>query len=242
MGSEMCIRDRSLTNGVTEENLAQEQNNFLESTLGKVINSALDVGIRMILPDFIEDGVVEVKDALLKGGFKEGVDTAINNAVDLGKSIVGIFTGNFDSISQARDAVKSGGIIDGISGVLDTVLDKTSSTGLISNNVASIISSGKDAILNSVSNKIEDNFTNQLEQVENLSTYENSWKNSFDNKDFDGMQKEYEKIQETLKEIMPLESTIKEARIIENLHTLIKNNNKDFNLTNEQRELANLLS
>lgn len=232
----------SLTNGVTEENLAQEQNNFLESTLGKVINSALDVGIRMILPDFIEDGVVEVKDALLKGGFKEGVDTAINNAVDLGKSIVGIFTGNFDSISQARDAVKSGGIIDGISGVLDTVLDKTSSTGLISNNVASIISSGKDAILNSVSNKIEDNFTNQLEQVENLSTYENSWKNSFDNKDFDGMQKEYEKIQETLKEIMPLESTIKEARIIENLHTLIKNNNKDFNLTNEQRELANLLS
>lgn len=232
----------SLTNGVTEENLAQEQNNFLESTLGKVINSALDVGIRMILPDFIEDGVVEVKDALLKGGFKEGVDTAINNAVDLGKSIVGIFTGNFDSISQARDAVKSGGIIDGISGVLDTVLDKTSSTGLISNNVASIISSGKNAILNSVSNKIEDNFTNQLEQVENLSTYENSWKNSFDNKDFDGMQKEYEKIQETLKEIMPLESTIKEARIIENLHTLIKNNNKDFNLTNEQRELANLLS
>ena len=232
----------SLTNGVTEENLAQEQNNFLESTLGEVINSALDVGIRMILPDFIEDGVVEVKDALLKGGFKEGVDTAINNAVDLGKSIVGIFTGNFDSISQARDAVKSGGIIDGISGVLDTVLDKTSSTGLISNNVASIISSGKDAILNSVSNKIEDNFTNQLEQVENLSTYENSWKNSFDNKDFDGMQKEYEKIQETLKEIMPLESTIKEARIIENLHTLIKNNNKDFNLTNEQKELANLLS
>ena len=232
----------SLTNGVTEEKLAQEQNNFLESTLGKVINSALDVGIRMILPDFIEDGVVEVKDALLKGGFKEGVDTAINNAVDLGKSIVGIFTGNFDSISQARDAVKSGGIIDGISGVLDTVLDKTSSTGLISNNVASIISSGKDAILNSVSNKIEDNFTNQLEQVENLSTYENSWKNSFDNKDFDGMQKEYEKIQETLKEIMPLESTIKEARIIENLHTLIKNNNKDFNLTNEQKELANLLS
>ena len=232
----------SLTNGVTEENLAQEQNNFLESTLGKVINSALDVGIRMILPDFIEDGVVEVKDALLKGGFKEGVDTAINNAVDLGKSIVGIFTGNFDSISQARDAVKSGGIIDGISGVLDTVLDKTSSTGLISNNVASIISSGKDAILNSVSNKIEDNFTNQLEQVENLSTYENSWKNSFDNKDFDGMQKEYEKIQETLKEIMPLESTIKEARIIENLHTLIKNNNKVFNLTNQQKELTNLLS
>ena len=218
----------SLTNNLTEENLAQEQNSFLESSIGKAINSALDVGIRMVLPDFIEDGVVEIKDALFEGGFKEGVNTAINNAIDLGKSIVGIFTGNFDSISQARDAVKSGGIIDGISGVLDTVLDKTSSSGLISSNVANLISSGKDAILNSVSNKIEDNFTNQLEEVENLSSYENNWKESFNKQDFDGMQKEYEKIQETLKEIMPLESTIKEARIIENLHTLIKNNNKEF--------------
>lgn len=232
----------SLANNLTEENLVQEQNSFLESSLGKAINSALDVGIRMVLPDFIEDGVVEVKDALFEGGFKDGVNTAINNAIDLGKSIVGIFTGNFDSISQARDAIKNGGIIDGISGVLDTVLDKTSSSGLISSNVANLISSGKDAILNSVSNKIEDNFTNQLEEVENLSVYENNWKESFNNQDFDGMQKEYEKIQETLKEIMPLESTIKEARIIENLHMLIKNNNKDFNLTNEQRELANLLS
>ena len=37
----------------------KEQNNFLESTIGKVVNSALDVGLRMILPDFLEDGIVE---------------------------------------------------------------------------------------------------------------------------------------------------------------------------------------
>ena len=53
----------------------QEQNTFLESTLGKVINSALDVGIRMILPDFIEEGVIGIKDSLMQGGLKEGVDT-----------------------------------------------------------------------------------------------------------------------------------------------------------------------
>ena len=56
------------------------------------------------------------------------------------------------------------------------------------------------------------------------------------------MEREYEKIQEKLEELMPLENTIKEARIIENLHSLIKNNNHDFNLTDEQRELANLLT
>lgn len=232
----------SLRDNLSEENLIQEQNSFLESNIGKAINSALDVGIRMILPDFIEEGVVEIKDALFQGGFKEGVNTAINNAIDLGKSILGIFTGDFDNISQARDAVKNGGIIDGISDVLDMVLNKTSSSGLISGNLASIISSGKDAILNSVSSKIEDEFTNQIKGVENLSTYENSWKEYFNNQDFDGMEREYKKINKTLDEIMPLETTIKEARIIENLHTLIKNNNKNFDLTNEQRELAELLN
>ena len=41
---------------------------------------------------------------------------------------------------------------------------------------------------------------------------------------------------------MPLESTLKEARVIENLHNLIKNNRQDFNLTKEQLELSQMLS
>lgn len=220
----------------------QEQNNFLESTLGKVINSALDVGLRMILPDFIEDGVVEVKDALLEGGLKEGINTAIGGAINLGKSVLGIFTGKFDDISQARDAIKSGGIIDGISGVLDTVLDKTTSSGLINDNIASLISNGKDAILNSVSSNIEDKFMEQINGAEKLAKYEDNWKDYFENKDFEGMEREYEKIKEKLKELLPIENTLKEARTIENLHTLIKNNGQDFNLTDEQKELASLLT
>lgn len=231
-----------LKNNLNEENIVQEQNNFLQSNIGKTVNSALDIGLRIVLPDFIEDGIVEIKDAFFQGGFKEGIDTAIDNAINLGKSVMGIFTGDFDSISQARDAVKNGGIIDGISNVLDKVLDKTESSGLISGNIANIISSGKDAILNSVSNRIENEFTNQISGVENLERYENDWKEYFNKRDFDGMQREYEKIQEKLEELMPLENTIKKARIIENLHTLIKNNNHDFNLTDEQRELANLLT
>ena len=38
-----------------------------------------------------------------------------------------------------------------------------------------------------------------------------------------------------------MENTLKQGRIIENLHTLIKNNGKNFDLTNEELELANLL-
>ena len=220
----------------------KEQNTFLNSTLGKVVDSAIDVGLRMALPDFVEEGVISVKDALLQGGLKEGIDTAINGALNLGKSVLGIFTGKFDDISQARNAIKSGGIIDGISDVLDKVINKTTSSGLINSNIANLISNGKDAILDSVTNKIENEFTNQINSTEKLAKYETNWKEYFANKDFEGMQREYDKIKDKLKELMPIENTLKEARIIENLHTLIKNNEQDFNLTKEQLELANMLN
>ncbi len=219
-----------------------EQKNFLESTLGKIVDSALDVGLRMLLPDVVEDGVIEVKDSLLKEGLKEGITTAVDGAIDLGKSVLGIFTGNFDNISQARDAIKNGGIIDGISDVLNKVINKTNEKGIIDEKIADLIINGKDAILDNVSNQIEEEFTNQIELVDKLSEYEEKWKGYFDNKDFEGMEQEYKKIEKSLEELLPMEETLKEARTIENLHTLIKNNGKNFDLSKEEMELASMLS
>ena len=217
------------------------QNDFLESTLGKTINAAVDIGLRWALPDLIEDEVINIKNSLIKGGLKEGINTAVSSAIDLGKSAMGIFTGNFESISQAQNAVKTGGVIDGISNVIDTVLNKTTKMGLINKGISSVIHQGKNVILDSVSKNIEESFTSQLNNIEKLSKYENNWKSYFEKRDFEGMQKEYDKIQEKLKEIMPLENTIKEARQIENIHNLIKNNGHNFDLTNEQLELSKML-
>ena len=55
------------------------------------------------------------------------------------------------------------------------------------------------------------------------------------------MEYQYEKIQEYLEEVIPLEETLKKARQLENLHELIKSKGKDFNLTEEEKELANIL-
>ena len=55
------------------------------------------------------------------------------------------------------------------------------------------------------------------------------------------MEREYNKIKKNLKEIIPLENTIKKGRQIENLHQLIKNKGGKFDLTNEQLELADML-
>lgn len=221
---------------------AEEQESFLDTTLGKVINTAVDLGLRWILPDFIENQIIEVKNSLITGGLKEGIDKAIDSAMQLGKSISGIFTGKFENVSQAQNAVKNGGIIDGISSALDSALSFTTQKGLLPYNVADIIRQGKNVILDNVSNNIENEFISQLDSIEKLSKYENNWRNYYNEKDFEGMEREYEKIQEKLKEILPLETTIKQAREIENIHLLIKNNGHDFNLTQEQLELAGILN
>lgn len=219
----------------------KEQKEFLDTTLGKAINTAVDIGIRAILPDFIDEQIINIKDNLLEYGLKDGISKTINDAIDLGKSAMGIFTGNFESVSQMQDAIKNGGLIDGISTVLDTAVNKANKAGIINNNVADIITQGKDIILNNVENNIENSFSKQYEAFENLDKYISNWKEDFNKKDFTGMEKEYNKIEKQIKEIAPIEKTISEAKSIEILHNLIKNNGQDFNLSKEALELVEKL-
>ena len=219
----------------------KSQKNFLESTLGKTINTAIDIGIRALLPDFIDEQVINIKNNLIKNGLKEGINKTIDDAIDIGKSTIGIVTGNFENVNQMQTAVKTGGIIDGISTLLDTVVNKVQSKGLIDYNVARTIKEGKNIILNNVESNIEKTFTDQIKSAEYTNKYINNWKNYYENKNFEGMEKEYQKIKKELKNLVPMEKTINQARTIENLHILIKNNGQNFNLSNEAIELAEKL-
>lgn len=231
-----------IENNISNENLIEEkQRNFLQTNLGKAVNMGLNIGIRYLLPDVIENQVIEIKDSLIQNGLKEGIQTAINSSINLGKSALGIVTGKFESIEQMQNAVKSGGIIDSISNVVNYSINKLVDNGNISNSIGNTIKNGKNAILNNITQNIENEFKNQISNMEKLNKYTENWKNYFNNKDFSGMQREYEKIHTKIKEIVPIEKTIKTARVVENLHQLIKNNGQDFNLTNEELELAKML-
>ena len=219
----------------------KDQKEFLDTTLGKAINTAIDIGIRAVLPDFIDEQIINIKDNLLEYGLQDGISKTINDAIDLGKSAIGIFTGNFENVTQMQEAVKNGGLIDGISTLLDTVVDKVNSAGLINNTVANMITQGKDVILNSVESNIENSFNEQYTNIANMDKYIDNWKKSFEKQDFVTMEKEYKKIEKQFKEIAPIEKTINDARSIEILHNLIKNNGQDFNLSKEQLELVEKL-
>ena len=144
-------KNLKLENNIIKEN---GQDEFLQSSLWKTINTGIDIGLRALLPDLLEDQVINLKDNLLNYGFKEGMTKSINDVINFGKSAVGVVTGNFENISQMQDAVKKGGIIDSVDSVLNFAINKTVDSGIISYKTANILRNGKNIILDNVEKNI----------------------------------------------------------------------------------------
>ena len=81
----------------------------------------------------------------------------------------------------------------------------------------------------------------EMNSLEKVSKYISNWKNYYNLKDFEGMEKEYKKLKKQMETIMALDSTISEAKKIENIHNLIKNKGENYELSEEERELINIL-
>jgi hypothetical protein len=222
--------------------IKNEQNNFLNTFLGKTINNAIDIGLRAILPDLIENQIIDIKNALIKNGLNAGIKTGIESTINLGKSAIGIFTGNFENINQVETAIGTGGILDTISSVLDKASNKAYELGYINKTINGVIKKGKNVILDNISNNIKVEMKNQSNEIKQLEKNINKWKTCYNNKNFEGMEKEYNKIKSQLVEIMPLENVIKEARNVENIHNLITNNGYNFEVTELEKDVIKKLN
>ena len=227
--------ENNLNNNIEIE---EKQNNFLNTVIGKTINSAIDVGLRAILPDLIENQIIDIKDSLIENGLKGGIDTAIKSAIDFGKSVTSIFTREFKNIEQVETAIVNGGILDTVSNILEYTVDKAYQKGKINYTVNNLIKKGKDIILNNVSNNIKNELDYQSNSIEKLNTYVDNWKEYYNKKDFEGMEKEYNKIKIQIDNVLPIENTLKKVRNVENIHLLIKNNGQNFNITEDELKLA----
>ena len=96
--------------------------------------------------------------------------------------------------------------------------------------------------MTTIKNGVDNTLDKQVEAVEKLEGYINKWNKYYEEKNFQNMEYQYKKIQENIKKIIPLEDVIKKARTVENLHELIKNNGKNFELNSNEKELAEMLS
>ena len=223
--------DKKIENNV---NLEKEQKNFFDTTLGKVIDTGLDIGLRAILPDLIEDQVINIKNALIDNGINDGIHTAVDSIIDFGKSFSGIFTGKFDNIEQVETAIGQGGIIDTTSDLLDKAIIKIYQKGIIGSQIKNLITKGKDLILSNVSSNLKNEINLQEKSFSDIEENIANFNNFYNNKDFEGMTKEYNKIQSELKKLIPLENVLNETKRIDILYNLIKNNGHNFNLNENE--------
>lgn len=59
--NEIKVQNTIENETLSNENIIEKQNKFLEGTFGKVINTGIDIALRAILPNIIEDEVIRDK-------------------------------------------------------------------------------------------------------------------------------------------------------------------------------------
>ena len=237
---ELALNISNFTNTISEK-VSELQDKFLNSTFVSAVNNALDIGLRYILPDVIEDEIIDIKDAFLENGISDGINEIVEKVKDFAKSALGILSGNFENISQVKNATDEGGIIDTISDLIDKALDKLEEKGILGKDLSELIRDSKDKILKTTKENISNDLDDQIEYTEKLEENIENWKEAYELQDFKAMEKAYKQIEKYLNKTMSTESIYNSSRIIENLHNLIKNNGENFNLTEEELELAEKL-
>lgn len=232
-----------LINEINKEiELENNQNKFFDTFLGRTINGAIDVGLRTILPDLIEEQIIDIKDALIKNGLQEGIKTAIDSGKDFAKSFLGIFTGKFENIEQVKIAAGSGGLVNTFSDLIDYSLEKIHDKGHINNTVFSLIKSGKNVLLKNIETNLNNELQIQSNLISNLKENISNWKEAFNNKNLEQMNKIYINIENNIDKIIPIENIIKEIREIENIQNFIKEKGGNFEISELEQELINKFS
>ncbi len=228
----------NLENNVNSE----KQINFLDNNLGKAINGAIDIGLKFILPDSIENEIINVKNALLKGGLKEGINSAINEVINFGKKLLGIENKKFTNFNQIKYCANSKNIAELVSNSIDAVINKCQEKDFITSDIAKVLKSGKKVFFNNTEKEINKELLIQNNSLNKIDGYYKNWQEAYIEKDFNKMEKQYKKMQQEIEKTIPLDNIIKRISEINNVHTLIKNNNGNFDISEEQKELVKILA
>ena len=221
--------------------VSEIQDKFLKNKLADIINKGLDIGIKLVFPNYLSEDILSIKNNLYENGLKEGLDKSIDNIVNLGRNTLGIVSKEFTSIEQAKDVVDSGKIAENISDVLDIGIENFKKLEKNNNQVEKELKNNKGVILENIEKNIDESFEIQIKDMKKLEKYMSNWNKYYENQNFDGMEKEYNKMKKTINNLLPIEETIKKYKNIENLQKLIKNNGKNFNLSEDEIELSKKL-
>lgn len=217
------------------ENLKQTKD--IKIDIGNLANKGLEFGLRAVLPDFIEDDIIDIKDKFIQEGFTEGVKETYEKVKDIGKSIQGIFTGKFESVEQVKRLIQTDGILDGTSEIIDKILKTLLNKKKISKSTYNLIKTGKKEIMNSLENELESYYKIDTYSLEKIEEYCQEWKENYSKENYKEMQKSINKIKQRLDKNESIEKIIKQAREIEKIQKYIEEKGSIENLSESEKKL-----
>ena len=217
-----------------KESIINKQESVLSEILNTTINWSIDAGLRYILPDSIENEVIKIKNDFINGNAAQKIIDNIKNIFNFGKE-----NNNKEilNINELKDILKSPETLKVLTNTVDSLLNKS----IQKEGVKITQEDSKKIISENIENKLNDEIENQIKSFKKIEEYKSEWYKNYEDKDLEKMNKTLKKIKKEFKNILPIENTIKEIRKIENLNELIKSKGGDFNITEEEKELANRL-
>ncbi len=222
-----------------------EQKEFLDTTIGKIVDAGLDFAISTFVPDLIEKPVSNLKDKLLSWDFNKEKETISSGALEKTKkseenSGKEVDIGNV--VANLKDFLKEEKTINSFSKIIDAAIKELVDKDKISSNVSKMVKEGKNAVVEKIKEKIDHELDGQIVYVEELKEQTEKWKNYYQEKDIKNMKAVSKKIDSLMEDIMPIDTILTEAKQIQNLQQLIENNNNQFDLSSTQLELAKMLA
>ena len=217
------------------------KNNIFKNELTDAIKEGINAGIRFIFPDFIEEEIVNLNNNIYEYGIKEGINKSLNEIIEKVKPVIEDFPNKIENIIDTKSSKSIINYNEEIDNLLDNGIANIKKTDFVDSKTLETIEAEKNVLVENIDKKIDDKVLNQVKNTRKLEKYISNWKKSYEEKDFPGMEKEYNKIKKIENSVMMTDNLFKECNYIKNLQKLIKNNGKNFNISQEEIELLNKL-
>lgn len=197
------------------------------------------LGLRAILPDCIENQIIDFKNNIFKNGLLDGLKSVFENVVDIGKNILRMNNISVpDKIVNIKDSILNSDFINTIGKELGKSLDSLINLKDSNNDIYNIINDNKEIIISNFKSNLNEEFKFQNKLFYNINNEISNWKENLSNENYEGMEKSFKLIQQYNSKIMPIDNIVKDINYIESIHKLLANNNS---ISSEELELAQKL-
>lgn len=220
------------------QNLPKEIN----INMPKIANNALNFGLKAILPDFIEDDIIQIKDSFINEGFEKGLEEAKEKAEEVWKSVKGVFTGEFDTVGEIQKLIQKNGILDTASDLVDKITKLLLSKKIINKTTYNLIKTGKKEILNALEGELNNYYKIDTYDLERLNEQIEKWQKNYNDSDYESMEKTAKTILNILDKVDQIEAVINKARNIQKVQKYIQEKGSKEKLTKAERKLIEAIN